>query len=54
MKELNVNQLESLEAGKFWGRSCRTHDMGVGQCLKTCSSYIFWIRTRTEYSISNC
>ena len=49
MKELNVNQLENLEGGKFWGssESCTT-----AGCATTCytSKYRFWIRTSKRLS----
>ena len=43
MKELNVNQLENLEAGKFWGETCgKTYEI-AGRCYQNCKYQVFWV-----------
>lgn len=44
MKELNVNQLENLEGGKFWGKTCgKTFELEEGSCYRVCTKFRFWI-----------
>ena len=43
MKELNVNQLENLEGGKFWGWTCSDEYYIGGTCYQTCQHQVFWI-----------
>jgi hypothetical protein len=50
MKELNVNQLENLEGGKFFGRtvSCgQTYPIEPGSCYTNCvvTFQVFWLET---------
>jgi hypothetical protein len=47
MKELNVNQLENLEGGRFWGSET---NCVYGDCTKTCykTKYRFWFDVGTE------
>lgn len=62
MKELNVNQLENLEGGKFWGRtvSCgQTYSIEPGSCYVNCrvTYQVFWVVTYdsgTELSGITC
>ena len=54
MKELNLNQLENLEGGKFWGKETVCTTAG---CATTCytNTYRFWIRsTKLESLTINC
>lgn len=48
MKELNANQLESLEGGKFWGKKCHWETSPQG-CTETyyCDYYALWIKVDT-------
>lgn len=43
MKKMNENQLQNLEAGKFWGSetTCTTHQY-LGEYCCT-SYYVFWV-----------
>ncbi|WP_445748600.1 hypothetical protein [Polaribacter sp.] len=50
MKELNANQLENLEGGKFFGRtvSCgQPYSIEPGSCYKNCvvTFQVFWLET---------
>jgi len=42
MKKMNENQLQNLEAGKFWGTSCSEINFPNGQCVAVCQYQIFW------------
>lgn len=56
MKELNVNQLENLEAGKFWGTDCGQWGYLGGDCwVRTCTYDVFWVEVDSwqEYA-GNC
>lgn len=45
MTELNVNQLENLEGGKFWGRTdYDTFRLG-NKCYRNTRYQAFWITT---------
>lgn len=55
MKELNVNQLENLEAGKFWGKSCGdSWSLEAGSCFRSCSYSVFWIRVKKYSEVVTC
>lgn len=54
MKELNVNQLENLEGGRFWGETCSTGSIGGGQCVTSCKYQMFWVTVSTSQTISAC
>lgn len=49
MKELNANQLENLEGGKFWGKDCYWQT-SPGGCSETyfCDYYTFWIKVDSD------
>jgi hypothetical protein len=43
MKELSLNKLESLEGGKFWGKTCgKSYPIG-NKTYRTCKYQAFWI-----------
>ncbi|WP_158838327.1 hypothetical protein [Polaribacter sp. L3A8] len=55
MKELNVNQLENLEGGKFIGKSCGGGgSIGGGKCVRTCKYQVFWIKVSEGPEIYDC
>ena len=41
MKELNLQQLENFEGGRFWGWSCGPSYTIGGNCFRNCNYYIF-------------
>jgi hypothetical protein len=54
MKKLEMNQMEMIEGGKFWGTGqkefCTTNPMG-GEFCQTCNvDYMFWIPVSDAYS----
>lgn len=56
MTELNVNQLENLEGGTFWGNDCGNWGYIGGGCyIRTCKKKRFWITFSTYQELSgNC
>lgn len=56
MKELNVNQLENLEGGRFWGTECGDWGhIGGGCYVRTCTYDVFWIEvTSWQEFQGNC
>lgn len=58
MKELNVNQLENFEGGKFWGTDCSGATwghVGGGCYVRTCKRRAFWISYDTVIQYAgNC
>lgn len=52
MKKLNENQLQSLEAGKFWGWSCGPSYYVSGQCLENCVHHIFWVQDTQDLAVA--
>jgi hypothetical protein len=57
MKKMNENQLQNLEAGKFWGWSCGSSSTNpvTGVCTRTCVYRIlgFVNETRTGVVCGN-
>lgn len=55
MKELSLEKLENLEAGKFWGKDCGeiTYPIEPGSCYRNCTYRVFWVKTR-PYSPEPC
>lgn len=45
MKELNVNQLENLEGGKFWGSDNCRWEGNACYSYEVCDYYVLWINT---------
>jgi hypothetical protein len=47
MKELTLEKLENLEAGKFWGKDCGPDiPLPGGTCIKMCTYRVFWAKLR--------
>lgn len=45
MKELTLEKLENLEAGKFFGKNCGDNIyLPGGACIKSCAYYVFWVQ----------
>lgn len=45
MKKMNENQLQNLEGGKFWGKTCGPEiHFPNGDCTQYCVFFAFWIR----------
>lgn len=48
MKKMNENQLQNLEAGKFWGESCGSGGrISLTQCMRSCKYQVFWVEVAT-------
>ena len=66
MKKLNVEQLENVQGGTFWGSgNCSPkegtqrifeHNGGVWECEQTwvCDFFMFWIPMYQVYEIGGC
>lgn len=66
MKKLNVEQMENLQGGAFWGiDNCSPvegtqyvfeHNGGVWECEQTwkCTYFMFWIPVYETYTIGGC
>jgi hypothetical protein len=55
MEELNFEQMESTQGGKFWGSDSGCHgcdETGHKTCWST--YYVFWISTGYDYSYVQC
>jgi len=52
MKTLNLQQMEGVEGGRFWGWECsgEINNPVTGQCMRECTYYILgnpaWSSTR--------
>ena len=57
MKPLELNQMELIEGGKFWGTGtvtdCGLFNIGVtDSCLVCSQDYMFWIKVGDPYGCS--
>lgn len=52
MKELNLQQLENLEGGKFWGRTNRQTLMSNGSYYCYTQYQVFWTTVSSNSWIS--
>ena len=55
MKKLELEQMEKIEGGKFWGTGtvevCTPNPLGTGNFCQTCSQdYYFWISAGEPYN----
>jgi hypothetical protein len=49
MEKLNLEQMENIQGGKFWGDEIVHHNLGG--CTWTCKQkYMFWFKVGDEYA----
>ena len=55
MKKLEVNQMENLEGGKFWGSETKNiGDCGPQGQFQVTTYYTFWIGVSYDYNYVPC
>lgn len=54
IEELNFEQMEATQGGKFWGRDsgCNGCNNGFEACWST--YYVFWMNTGYDYTYNQC